>query len=70
MNRLSIIAIVAATTIMLVGITAQNHALAFSGSDTLAKALSKVCSQAAKSLNPRCNSGLTDTHDFFALPTP
>jgi hypothetical protein len=69
MNKLSIVAIVAAA-VMLIGVTFQNHALAFSGGDTLAQALSKVCSHAAKSINPRCNSGLTDTHDFFVLPTP
>jgi hypothetical protein len=69
MNKLSIVAIVTAAA-MLVGITVQNHALAFSGGDTLARALSNVCSHAAKSINPHCNSGLTDTHDFFVLPTP
>jgi hypothetical protein len=68
MNKISIIAIIAA--VMLVGVTIQHQALASSGGDTFVRALSTICGHTGKSLNPHCNNWPTGTHDFLALPTP
>jgi hypothetical protein len=68
MNQLSIIAIIGAA--MLVGMTVQHQALAYSRDDALAGSLSKICDRTGKSINPICNSRAADTNELFILPTP
>jgi hypothetical protein len=56
--------------VMLVGMTVQHQALAYSRDDALAKSFSKICDRIGKSINPLCKSKAADINELFILPTP